>query len=256
MSDVDHGKKTAASGPLPQWDVAMVKPHSTDDSNMSWRTTPDGTSLVNLSLEQMIGMAWDMKPYQISGLTGWMKDGRFDLTAKVGGDDVAAYKKLSGFERREMLQTLLIDRFQLKLHTEMKTLPVYDLVVDKGGSKLQTSTALEAPSQEERRANPDKYKRGNMMMGPGMFEGTGVQLSALASQLGNSVGKPVHNATGLTGVYDITLHFRPEEATSTENADAPSIFAALQEQLGLKLLPNKGPVETLTVEAAQKPEAD
>jgi uncharacterized protein (TIGR03435 family) len=257
MSDVDHGGVAPAAGPLPEWDVAVVKPHSAADNGMSWRMTPDGLRLVNLPLEQMICSAWDLKPYQVSGSSGWMKSATFDLTAKVSGDDVAAYKKLSVAQRRVMLQKLLIERFQLKVHIETKTLPVYDLVVDKSGSKLKVSTAIEAPSAEEAKANPDKYKKGSMAMGPGMFQGTGVPVRSLASQLANALGRPVHDATGLTGVYDITLRFGADEGTagSGDSADAPSVFSAVQEQLGLKLVPDKGPVETLVVDAAQKPEA-
>jgi uncharacterized protein (TIGR03435 family) len=256
MSDVDRGNKTPAAGPLPEWDAAVVKPHSADDHMMFWQMTADGLKLSNLALEQMLCSAWDMKPYQISGLNGWMKNTTFDLTAKVSGEDVEAYKKLSNVQRQQMLQKLLIERFQLKVHTETRTLPIYDLVVDKSGSKLKETTALEAPSDEERKAHPDKYNKGRMMMAPGRYEGTGVQVSSLASQLGNALGKPVHDATGLTGNYDITIRFRPEETASVENNDAPSVFTAVQDQLGLKLVPNKGPVETLTVDAAQKPEAN
>ena len=258
MSDVSPNGETPAAGPLPNWDVAVLKPHPADDPGMSWRITADGLSFVNLPLEQLICSAWDLKPYQVSGLSGWMKSSTFDLTAKVSGDDVAVYKKLSVARRREMLQKLLTERFQLKFHMETKTLPVYDLVVDKSGSKLKATTAIEAPSAEEQKANPDKYKKGSMMMGDGMFEGTGVPVRSLTSQLGNVLGKPVHDATGLTGVYDITLHFRPEEAAagSDDKPDAPSVFSAVQEQLGLKLLPGKGPVQTLVVDAAQKPDVD
>ncbi|WP_182275784.1 TIGR03435 family protein [Granulicella sp. 5B5] len=261
ISDVDPGHETAAAGPLPQWDVAVVKPHPAADRMMSWQMTADGLSLVNLALEQMICSAWDLKPYQVSGLSGWMKDSTFDLTAKVSSDDVAAYKKLSVAQRREMLQKLLEERFQLKAHTETKTLPVYDLVVDKGGPKLKASTAIAAPSEEEERANPDKYKKGFMRFGSGMYEGTGVEVRSLASQLGNAVGKPVNDKTGLTGVYDITLHYsqdgRPDDgAPGGDNSDAPSVFTAVQDQLGLKLVPDKGPVETLVVDSAQKPEAN
>ncbi len=258
MSDVDRGSETPAAGPLPAWDVAVVKPHPAEDHTMSWQMTEDGLSLVNLPLEQMICSAWDLKPYQVSGLSGWMKSSTFDLTAKVSGEDVAAYKKLSVTQRRQMLQNLLTERFQLKVHMETKTLPVYDLVVDKGGSKLKTSTAIEPPSPEEMKANPNKYKKGSMTMGPGMYEGVGLPVRSLASQLGNALGKPVRDTTGLTGVYDISLHFRPDDAPagSGDSADAPSVFSAAQEQLGLKLVPDKGPVETLMVEAAQKPEAN
>jgi uncharacterized protein (TIGR03435 family) len=258
MSDVDKGNDAPATGPLPTWDVASLKPHPAEDHMMSWRTTPDGLTLVNLSLEQLICNAWDMKPYQLSGLSGWMKSTNFDLTAKVSGEDVAAYKKLNTAQRRTMLQKLLTERFQLKTHTETKTLPVYNLVVDKIGPRLKPSTAIDPPSEEEMKANPDKYKPRMMTMGPGMFEGTGASMETLASQLENALDKPVHDATGLTGTYDITLHYRPEEeaAAGGDNADAPSVFTAVQEQLGLKLIPSKGPVETLVIDAAQKPEAN
>ena len=259
ISDVDAGTATPYTGPLPDWDVALVKPHPAEDRNMSWQMTDDGLSLVNLPLEQMLCSAWDLKPYQISGLSGWMNTARFDLTAKVSGPDVAPYKKLNTAQRRQMLQNLLTDRFQLKTHLETKTLPTYDLVIDKSGSKLKPTTALVPSSEEEAKAHPDKYNKGTMTMGPGMFEATGVPVRALASQLANAVGKPVHDATGLTGSYDINLHFRPDDAgPATDNAapDAPSVFSAVQEQLGLKLVPTKGPVETLVVDAAQKPEAN
>ena len=95
-------------------------------------------------------------------------------------------------------------------------------------------------------------------MAPGMYEGTGIQVRSLASQLANVLGKPVHDATGLTGTYDITLHYRPED-TAPDNgsdSDAPSVFSAVQEQLGLKLVSDKGPVQTLVVDTAQKAEAN
>jgi uncharacterized protein (TIGR03435 family) len=257
MSDVDHGGAPAVVGPLPEWDVATVKPHAATDGNMSWQITADGLSLAGLSLEQLICNAWDMKPYQVSGASGWMKGTTFDLTAKVSGEDVETYKKLSVAQRREMLQKLLMERFQLKVHMETKTLPVYNLVLDKGGSKLQVSTVIQAPSEEEARAHPEKYRPSSMSMGRGMYEGTAVPVRGLASQLANALGRPVHDATGLTGTYDIELHYRPEEgaAASGDGSDVPSVFAAVEEQLGLKLVPDKGPVETLVVDTAERPEA-
>ena len=255
ITDASAGAATAAAGPLPQWDVAVVKPHSASDGMMSWRITPDGLSLINLPLEQLICNAWDLKAYQLSGVAGWMKTSSFDLTAKVSPEDAAAYGKLNVVQRRIMLQKLLTERFQLKVHTETKTLPIYDLVLDKGGPKLRPTTALDAPSDEERKANPDKYRKGLMSMGPGMFQATGVPVASLASQLANALGRTVHDATGLTGAYDITLHYRREEV-STDISDLPPLLVALQEQLGLKLIPSKGPVETLIVDSAQKPDAN
>ena len=256
MSDIDHGGAPSYKGPLPDWDVATVKPHPAEDGSMSWRMTADGLNLAGLPLEQMICSAWDLKPYQVSGASGWMNGASFDLTAKVSGDDLAVFEKLSVAQRREMLQKLLIERFQLKVHMETRTLPLYELVVDKGGSRLQVSTAIEPPSLEELKANPEKYKGRSMSAGPGMFKATGVPVRSLASQLANALGRPVNDKTGLTGVYDITLHYRPEEgATRSDSGEAPSIFSAVQE-LGLKLVPDKGPVATLVVDAAQRPGAN
>ena len=161
MSDVDRGGTAPAPGPLPEWDAAVIKPHPPDDGRMLWQMTADSVILVNLPLEQMICSAWDLKPYQVFGLSGWMKSSPFDLTAKVSEDDLAAYKKLNVEQRREMLEKLLIERFQLKVHMETRTLPLYNLVVDKTGSKLHASTAIEAPSPEEMKDNPDKYKKGS-----------------------------------------------------------------------------------------------
>ena len=257
MSDVDRGNQPASSGPLPDWDVALIKPHPAEDHNMRWQITPDGESLVNLTLEQMICSAWNLKPYQVSGLSGWMTGTTFDLTAKVSAEDGAAFSKLSTTQRRAMLQKLLIDRFKLQTRSETRILPLYDLVVDKSGSKLKPTTAIDAPSEEERRLSPEKYRKGFAAWGPGTYDGTGVALHSMASQLANALGKPVRDATGLTGSYDIALHYRPEEtAANNEHSDAPSIFSAVQEQLGLKLVPGKGPVETLSVLAAQKPDAN
>jgi uncharacterized protein (TIGR03435 family) len=258
MSDVDDGKTTAVVSTPPEWDTAVVKPHPPEDHNMSWQITADSVVLVNLSLEQLICSAWDLKPYQVSGISGWMQSSRFDLTAKVSEDDAAAYNNLTVEQRRNMLQKLMMERFRLKVHTETKTLPTYDLVVDKGGSKLQVSRAIEAPSREEMNEHPEKYRKGEARMGPGMYEGTGVAVRSLASQLSNAVGKPVHDATKLSGSYDIKLHYRPGELAPDggENSDAPSVFSAVQEQLGLKLIPSQGPVETLVVDAAQQPEAN
>ena len=258
MSDVDHGTTAPAAGPLPEWDVALVKPHPANDTSMSWQMTKDGLSLINLPLEQMLCSAWDLKPYQIEGLSGWMKSTTFDLTAKVSGENVAAYNKLNVAQRRQMLQNLLTERFQLKTHLETRTSAVYNLVVDKSGSKLKPTTVLIPSSPEEQKAHPEKYKGSGMTMGPGMFEATAVSVRQLASQLSNAVSKPVNDATGLTGSYDINLHFRPDDGgtDSGDNSDGPSVFSAVQEQLGLKLVPTKGPVETLVVDAAQKPEAN
>lgn len=258
LSDVDGNKDASVTGPLPVWDVAVVKPHAPDDRTMSWQMTDNSVSLKNLTLEQLICSAWDVKPYELSGLSGWMKSSRFDLTAKVSPDDLAAYKKLSTPQRLRMLQDLLSERFRLRLHEKNGISMIYNLIVDKGGPKFETTTALAAPSEEEAKANPGKYKKGLMTFGPGMYQGTGVNIHSLVSQVANAVEKPVVDRTGLTGLYDIKLRYRRDDATqgSGDEADQSSVFTALQEQLGLKLVADRGPVQTLVIDGAQPPEAN
>ena len=115
-------------------------------------------------------------------MSGWMKRTMFDLAAKVSGDDVAACKKLSMAQRREMLQKLLFECPKMILHMETTTLTVHEQLVDENGSKLKVSNAIEAPSIKEMKANHDKYKKGLMTIGPGMYEGLGVPVRSLVSQ--------------------------------------------------------------------------
>jgi len=128
------------------------------------------------------------------------------------------------------MQTLLADRFQLKVHCETKEMPVYALVVaGKGGSKLKQSAA---------------GRTTQIVTAKGCIE-------QLVTQLSGTLGQPVLDKTGLTGEYDYELEWAPENAAA--EVDTPGIFTALQEQLGLKLESQKAPVEVLAIDHAEKP---
>ena len=160
-----------------------------------------------------------------------------------------------------MFQTLLADRFQLKLHRETKELPIYALLVGKNGPKLKPAESQEGPN-------------GRMMMRPGHFEGSKFAMSSLADMLSRFVSRPVVDMTELKGIFDFTLNFAPDEnmrmmggmppppgvhpegggegRSPNANADSPTLFVALQEQLGLKLEARKGPLEILVIDHAEK----
>jgi uncharacterized protein (TIGR03435 family) len=138
-----------------------------------------------------------------------------------------------------MLQTLLEDRFQRKVHLETKELPIYALVVAKNGTKVH--------------AIKDE---GDTEIGGGdghQFTARQVSMQVFAGALARQFGSPVLDMTGLTGVYDITLDYAHDDSAAADNGPGPSIFTALQEQLGLKLEPRKGPVEVLVVDRAERP---
>ena len=247
-------EKPGMSAPGPSaFDVASVKEHSSDDHNMRWMTKDDGTTMVNIPLQSMVSMAYDVKEYLISGGPSWVNEKGFDLDAKVLPGDGSDKVKLTQAQRRNLMRALLIERFHLQAHTETKTLPVYDLVVAKDGPKIKP-VAPPAPDSE------DAKKRGSMYFQPGHMEAQWYLISDLAQQLGYMVQRTVIDKTGLTGDYNLDLTWSPEEQEGAASDKAttgtdpkPSIYAAIQEQLGLKLVPAKGPVDTLVIDHAELP---
>jgi len=187
-------------------------------------------------------VAYDVRNYQLLGSPDWVNDDPYDIAAKAEGDSALTVDQV-----RQLLQALLADRFQLKLHRETKELSIYSLVVGKNGQKLKEATG-------------DQFSM-NIIRRPGqtlitVSKGTMAQLSATLS---SQVGRPVLDMTGLKGGYDFKLTFAPESLQADANAaasdsnNAPSIFTAVQEQLGLRLDSTKGPVEVLVIDHVERP---
>ena len=249
------GEPGATTGPS-SFDVASVHEHSSDDHNMRWMTKDDGTTMVNIPLQSIISMAYDVKMYLISGGPSWVNSKGFDLDAKVLSGDGTNKVKLTDAQRRALMRALLVDRFHLQAHVESKQLPVYDLVVAKGGPKIK-AVAPPAPDSD------DAKKRGGMSFAPGHMEAQWYPISNFAEQLGYMVQRTVIDKTGLTGEYNLALDWTPDDQLSAASDKAttgtdpkPSIYAAIQEQLGLKLVPSKGPVNTLVIDHAELPTAN
>jgi uncharacterized protein (TIGR03435 family) len=160
-----------------------------------------------------------------------------------------------------MVQSLLAERFELKVSQSSKELPIYALVVTKNGLKL-SQTADPQPG-------PGAGTRSTTRLQPGELTARGMPMSALAERLSREVGRQVVDKTGLQGGYDFTLHWTPELQTrplgagdgsqgpaTSPDATGPSIFTAIQEQLGLKLESQKGPVGTIVIDRIEKPSAN
>lgn len=218
---------------------------------MRSRYQSDGFTCNNLTLLNLIVIAYDISGDQVSSGPSWLDSIGFDVEAKVAGSDVKAFKKLSPEQRSDLLKLLLADRFKLKVHSGPKRMTMYDMVVAKSAPKLKLSAPVDPNA-----AKP----RSRITSGPGMFKGERVSMKAVASHLSFALHSTVVDKTGLTGFYDVDLKWSPDDA-SPSNGDgaaesSPSIFTAVQEQLGLKLNPTKGPNETLVIDHVEMPSAN
>ncbi len=236
-------------------------------SRVMMRNPPDGFSAANVNVRQLIANAYDVKEDQISGGPDWVGSKGYDIDAKVTGTDPSDPHQLSKAQRSQALQALLADRFKLALHTETKEASIYALTVAKSGPKLQESKPSEVPPSMPSGAvvrGPDGgVPRGGMMRmsGPGNLTGQAMTMTQLANLLSQQLHKTVVDQTGLPDAYDFTLQWTPDNApvgpgggeAQTPDPSGPTIFTALQEQLGLKLESTKGPVKTVVIDHIEPP---
>lgn len=240
----------AAAG-APAFEVASVKPASPQDREIAISTYPGGRITVSLyTLQMLIEEAFDVQSFQVSGGPRWINDDRYDIVAKPPASSKSSkanppYPKAPpNDEQRQMLQTLLSDRFQLKFHRETKEGPVYLLV--KGNKELKLQDAK----------NKDDYPWAGSIAGGGIagdgLAGINISMPLLATRLSWYLRRPVLDRTGLTGSYDFKFEYASDDPRAERIA---SIFASVQ-GIGLKLEAAKGPVETVVIDYAEKPSAN
>jgi uncharacterized protein (TIGR03435 family) len=231
------------------FEVASVRPAKSDCSFTTYGGPPGRYMALCTTLWGLIYNAYDVRSVHDypPGLPAWADNDRFDVEAKANDDTVAAIRKLSDKQQeqltRDMLQSLLADRFQLRVHYESKVRPIYELVLANGGSKLKPLPADQKPGW-------GKYDRGQFML-----RNKSIADFANGLSFSNLVGRTVVDKTGLTGNYDIDLKWTPDDQQATPDA-GPTLFTAFEEQLGLKLEPAKGPVDSLVIDHVEKPSAN
>lgn len=253
----------------PQFEVASIKPAAPDARGTYIRNTGGGrVNINNMPLKELIVFAWRVQPFQVSGGPPWIGTDRYDVSAKSENTPKPGELQL-------MLQTLLEDRFQLKIRHETKDLPVYALVLARKDGKLgpklteskEGGCAAPDPTQPPRRPEPGQpppRNCGQQMMSIRTLTAVSVPIANIVPMLARMLGRTVIDKTGLTGKYDISLEWTPDESQtallppdapkpSASDIQGPSIFTALQEQLGLKLESQKGPVDMLVIDRAEKP---
>lgn len=216
-----------------------------------------------MPLNMLMRTAFGLSEDRILGAPDWTKSERFDIEAKVDAADVAALGKLKMEDRGAMLLPLLEDRFGLKYHHETKELQVYTLVVAKSGPKMAESKPVTGDAK-------DMPKLMMRMSGEGLsLEGGEVSMEGLAHTISMQLGATVVDKTGLTGHYDLALHWVPEQGMrmgpkgpeggpepgggSSTSPTGPSLVTAIQEQLGLKLEAKKEPVDVIVIDQVSQP---
>jgi uncharacterized protein (TIGR03435 family) len=228
-----------AQSPSPAFDVASVKENRSGSPNSSNRTGGDRYSGTNVSLISLLRTAYAVQEFQIAGYPSWAETDKFDVEARMA----------SGASPRDFplaLQKLLADRFKLVLHREPRQASIYTLVVQKDGPKFKPGD----PAKCNERA-------GGFDATATEISGGCVSMEQFAARLSRSIGSHVVDGTALTGTFDFKVSWLPDDRFPGRGASAnPTLFTALQEQLGLRLQSGKGPVDTLVIDRAEKPVPD
>ncbi len=238
-------KAQQTADPSVAFEVASIKPTEETGHSMNLNRAPGGRfSTRNTGLKMLMTFAYDVRPHQISGGASWIDSEGFDIVAKAETADPTIE------QFRGMMQKLLADRFQLTFHRETREMPVYALVLAKNGPKFKVSDKDETTIQGGK--GQTRYQKCSMAF--------------FAQNLSPRLGRTVLDRTGLKGEFDFTLEATIEdeirkrveagEASASSEPVGPTIFTALQEQLGLKLESTKGPVEILVIDRAVRPSSN
>jgi uncharacterized protein (TIGR03435 family) len=239
----------ALGQPAPAFDVASVKPSTPQERVIGMFLYPGGRlTITNYTLRMLIHDVYGVEDYQISGGPKWTGEDRYSIEAKPPADSKSAkvnpvnFKQAPEEEELSMLRSLLAERFQLRLHQESTEGSVLALVVDSHGPKLTEARDKDAVPGVGGGRTDDPER-------PEFMNGWNVSMARLAARLSQLLQRTVLDHTGLNGTFD----FRFEYAASlSDSADGPSLSTAIQ-QLGLRLMPAKGPVVHLVIDHAEKP---
>jgi uncharacterized protein (TIGR03435 family) len=267
----------AAQSPAPRFDVVSIRQNTSGAVEGGLRINPGGQmQWTNTTLKSFIGTAFQRFAFDMRETIGgppWIDQARFDVIVQTGSG--APRVDADGFpsETFAMIRAMLAERFRLVTHNEQREAPIYRLVAARQGSSLgpglrrvnvDCSTAM--TTQAAGKGLPQRDGRGpDCTFGgpPGSLHGNAVTLDMIARVIGRQLNRHTVNATGIDGYFDLDLTFSPELVQSLPGrapgdplpapTDAPSIFTAVQEQLGLRLEAARGQVDVLVVDRAEMP---
>jgi uncharacterized protein (TIGR03435 family) len=240
----------------PRFEVASLKRNTSGSSSTTMDNRPDGLVMENGTLRNLIFNAYRPQSSEIVDAPGWLAD-RYDLIAKTTGPTTSE-------QRAAMLRALLAEELQLRAHYEMREQPVFDLVFARRDRSLgpniartDRDCAAAAAARDAGKPEPALAPPSNgappcgIRSNRGEFLAGGITMEGLARNLATRAGRVIFDRTGLTGYYQITLTFAADLAADA--GDAPTLFTAMQEQLGLKLEPSRAPLQTLVIDHVERP---
>jgi uncharacterized protein (TIGR03435 family) len=253
-----------------EFEVASIKPNPSGPGPLAINTLPGGRfTATNVTLRALIQNAYRVQTVQISGGPSWINSDRFDIVAKGADQDDASRMQLR-------LRSLLADRFKLVIRTETREMPIYALTVARADGRLGSALhRLDVDCSADTAKDAQNIVKGapaaagtpcGIRMGMGTMTVGGATLAQMAASLSSILDRTVVDRTALAGTFAAALTYTPDQATPglaqkaqyvpSIDPNGPSIFTAMQEQLGLKLEPAKAPVDLLVVIGAEKPAAN
>jgi len=221
----------------PSFEIATIKPSHPDDTKGGFQVGGHRLLIQNQSVNDLLSFAYAIHQKQIVDGPAWLDTQKYDI---VGQADLDGYANLRQIQ--EMLQKLLQSRFNLKFHREKRELPIYAITVAKGGPKLTKHTEA---------SNGLPTQSGSPSSGGRRFTNNSMSDFALGMQ--SFLDRPVVDQTGLAGRYDFVLTWNPDDSSTDSPNPLPGLFTAIQEQLGLKLDPVKGPADVYVIDHVEKP---
>jgi uncharacterized protein (TIGR03435 family) len=237
----------------PQFEVASVKLNNSGSRAFRFDNRGGRYTATNTPLSLLIQQAYNVQPFQIIGAPAWVGSERYDIEAR----DEDAQKN---DQFRPKLQSLIEERFKAVMHGETRDLPIYFLTVAKNGSKLKAGPCFtKEPNTPLPPSQPASSLCGYFQTGNGSLKGTGQRLEYLADTLSGILRRKVLDRTGLAGTFDFELKWTPDINTAVNGEEAaapdggPSIFTAIEEQLGLKLESGKAPIDVLVIDRIDRP---
>jgi uncharacterized protein (TIGR03435 family) len=282
VAPLAHSRQTPAAPAQPQFEVASIKANKSGDGRVMLGFQPGGRfNATNVTLRLLIRNAYQLQDFQIVGGPSWMTDDHFDIVAKAEDGAIGGPPPAQGQPSaiQLMMRSLLAERFKLVVHEENREMPIYALILAKSdgkfGPQLKKSdadcAALAGARGRGPAGPPPTPTPGappppcSIRIGPGSLLAGGQTMTQFASSLGMFAGRIVVDKTGLAGGYDFTLNWTPDQAANRPpgappgpdgapvDPNGPSLFTAVQEQLGLKLDSQRGPVKVLVIDRVERP---
>jgi bla regulator protein BlaR1 len=262
---------------LPSFDVVSVKENKSGDMAQGSRRQPGRIVITNVPLRLSIINFFGLQPQQLIGGPDWIDSTRYDIIAQFSGEMPVTEPGTVG-PLQLMMQRVFAERFKLAVHTETREIPVYELSLARRdrtlGSKLKPAATdceavMNAMLKSAREGGPpptagpqlpDGRPACGMRFGPGnRLVAGGTSMAALARNMSNQAGRIIVDKTGLIGGFDLELEFIPDpsagggQPAAVNDTNLPSLFTALEEQLGLKLVPKRTPVQVLVIDRVERP---